>query len=58
MFIHTLDMKPINWYTLPEMECGTEKWDELANSFKQTFSYATENSSIDASLQVIKATKN
>ena len=54
MFIHTLDMIPRNWYTLLELRHGTAVWDELANSFKNTFIYVDESPLIDATLQVIK----
>ena len=55
MFIHVLNMIPRNWYMLLKLRRGTAKQDKLSNSFKHTFSYVDEISSIDATLQVIKA---
>ena len=57
MFIHTLDMIPRNWYMSLELRRGIVDWDDLANSFIHTFSYANENPFINIDLQVIQDKK-
>ena len=53
-FIHTLDQIPKNWYTETELCRGTITWPLMIDSFELTFSFATEYSSINQALDIIK----
>ena len=54
MLIHIAGPIPRNWYTLFELRREIAEWDDLARSFRQTFSYEDEIPRVDVVMQVIK----
>ena len=54
LYIHTLDLRPGNSYTLVDLGGKTLDWDELANNFQHTFRFTDNSPMIDVSLHVIK----
>ena len=45
-------MVPRGWYTLEELWRGTIEWESLTVNFTQTFEFASEHPTVDATLQV------
>ena len=47
-------MVPRNWYASMDLRRGTIEWEDLVTRFTHTFEFASENPTIDATLQKMK----